>query len=168
MACHPDETVRMARTNDGLFVAFWEWIRFDEVGFGDNVELTVRAHFTNASFGPEVTVFVNLDITFRSIGHFDASAACRDLVDVEGTNFFNGGFPQPWAEVSSLGHVTDNGVITPAFFEMRQRILCWLRCPGFGSTSCKRRNLQRFDRQCRGFRLRWWRWSAGFDYAWQG
>ena len=60
---------------------------------------------------------MDLDVTFRRLGEFDAGGRSRDLVDVERTRLLHRHLPQPRAEIGSLGDVADHGLLAPHLLE---------------------------------------------------
>ena len=64
-------------------------------------------------------VFVDAHVTFRRPLELDARRSRRDLVDVEAAGLLDRQFPQPRAEIGSLGDVADHGLLAPHLLEGR-------------------------------------------------
>src|SRR5690554_4161058 len=109
---------RRVRAGARLLVTGGERIGLHQLfGLVDNLELAVTLGLANAAGGPQVVVFMDAHVAFRRAGQLDLWRGGTYLVDIEGAGGFDRGFPQPGAEVGSLGHVADDRIGTPALLE---------------------------------------------------
>src|SRR3981189_1856380 len=101
-----------------LLVAPRERVGFDQIGcLVDQLELTIELGATDAGLGPEVMVFVDANVAFGRALEFHTGRSRGDLVHVEAARLLDRQFPQPRAQISSLGDVTDRGLLAPHLLE---------------------------------------------------